>query len=410
VTRVAVTGITQSGVPFVIGVPIRHVWNLARPRGIAHTLPVSVAGPAGHLPSGEPGETTPSGEAATASDAATGGESAIALGTVVPPVVAPRRRRLLMFAVPAGLVVVLVVAAALVVPAMLRGNGTTVRSRPASAAVPSPTATEVSADQYQQALDALDHDLGPEVATLGSVTNAVTVGAAAKAIQATLLVQVPKLKAILPPAPTRPAHEHLLGALRDFGADVDDTVAKAGGNRLCGGVSALAALTGGNGASALRQAAGELATADPARAYHAGSFLPGATPEPDRRLANGATIKKPGSRAVNRLKIDNQATHDAVLSGAPPGSPSATFMVYVRAGESYTFVGVPDGSYRVYVTVGVDWDSAGKTFTRDCTYDHIVKPELMDFTSSRTQYSQWAVTVNAIPVTAGRPDEGAFPT
>jgi hypothetical protein len=56
-------------------------------------------------------------------------------------------------------------------------------------------------------------------------------------------------------------------------------------------------------------------------------------------------------------------------AGLAAPSPSPTFVVYVQAKARYSVTGIPDGTYELYLRTGVDWDPAGKGFTRDCNQE-----------------------------------------
>jgi hypothetical protein len=87
--------------------------------------------------------------------------------------------------------------------------------------------------------------------------------------------------------------------------------------------------------------------------------------EQDRRLDNGQLVR-PGSRTGRgELTIDNGGDKDAVISLAMNKSPA--FSGYVRNSSKYTVKGIRDGTYEIFFTTGVDWDSQNRTFTRDRT-------------------------------------------
>ncbi|MEV7422728.1 hypothetical protein [Streptomyces sp. NPDC091212] len=85
-----------------------------------------------------------------------------------------------------------------------------------------------------------------------------------------------------------------------------------------------------------------------------------------RRLDNGTLVKDGGRGGLGRLTIDNGTASDAVVSLTR--QKRTAFTVYIRKGRSATVRAVDDGSYTVYFSSGTDWNSARKSFTRDCAF------------------------------------------
>jgi hypothetical protein len=308
----------------------------------------------------------------------------------VPP---PRRRRGLLIGVLAGAAVLLLIvvgATAVVGPRLFRQVAASTAPT-ASPTVAPPTARPVSTTQYQQLLHDVDEDLGPKVTALGAATRIGGVNDAARLLQEALFTESSKLRDIQPPAPIRPANGHFIDGLYHLSIDIGATIAATEGAVACGGVAALSTFTSGTGASTLRQAVQELATADPSQAYVAGAFLPAAVAQPARQLANGNVIKKASPSGSNQLKVQNQSANDAVMSGAPAGSTTASFLYYVRAGQTATMTGIPNGDFAVSTTTGKDWDAAAKTFTLNCGYTRPSDP--LKFAANRSQYTIWTITI-----------------
>ncbi len=118
--------------------------------------------------------------------------------------------------------------------------------------------------------------------------------------------------------------------------------------------------------------------------------------EQNRRLDNGQFVRA-GSRAGRgELTIDNGSNHDAVVSLAVNKNPA--FSVYVRNGSQYTVKGIRDGTYEIFFTTGVDWDSQNRTFTRDRTFQRF--DDTLKFATTRTateiRWSTWSITLHSV--------------
>jgi hypothetical protein len=295
-----------------------------------------------------------------------------------------------------GLIIGIVAAVAVVV---LGGAAATVviernRLQPAAGAGPSGSAQKdtpaVSPEEYQSALDAADQELAPLYAAMVGSKHPDELQTTAFALARGIEARSTALYAIKPPTAVAAAHQHLIEALGTFGAAVS-SIGGANIGAICAGASALSFVSRSTGADKLRSAIAELATADSARAYKVGAFVPPVTPDQNRTLSNGATIKPSKSSASGRFVIKNQTTFDIVASVATAGSKTALAMFYVQAGKDATYVGIPGGSYDLFLMHGQDWDSDNTTFTRQCEFHQV--PKTFDFTSSSTSYSVWTVTL-----------------
>ncbi|MFJ1646551.1 hypothetical protein [Streptomyces sp. NPDC088258] len=100
--------------------------------------------------------------------------------------------------------------------------------------------------------------------------------------------------------------------------------------------------------------------------YPARVVLPRTEKPQKRRLGNGTLVKDAGRSGLGRLTIDNGTESDAVVSLT--GQRRTAFTLYIRKGRSATVRAVEDGSYTVYFASGTDWNSAKKSFTRDCSF------------------------------------------
>jgi hypothetical protein len=201
-------------------------------------------------------------------------------------------------------------------------------------------------------------------------------------------------------------HQHLVAALRTFGS----AVTSVGGTNLgavCAGASALSFVSRSSGADQLRAAIAELATTDSAHAYKVGAFVPPVTPDLNRTPGNGATIKSSKTSQQNRLIVKNQTALDIVASVPSAGAKTAVAMLYISAGKEATYIGLPNGSYDLFLMHGQDWDAANATFTRQCAFYQV--PKTFDFTATSTTYDVWTVTVTEDEAWRWRPLNADFP-
>lgn len=103
----------------------------------------------------------------------------------------------------------------------------------------------------------------------------------------------------------------------------------------------------------------------------------------DRRLPGGKS----------QLVIDNGGFRDGVVvltnsSGEP------IVACYVRLSSKYTFIGIPDGSYRILVSTGAEWNGDAGRFTQDTSY--WVFQRSFAFTSSSSRHSVWTIGMYAV--------------
>ena len=267
----------------------------------------------------------------------------------------------------------------------------------------------MSAQAYQAMLDTVDTELKAPMDTLGSATQPADVHAFGTSLSGAIQEATVGLRSITPPAAVARANEELAGALDSLGTQAEDLSTTDSGARICAGSAGLARLTQSTAAQNVRDAVHSLATADSSQAYTFGAFLPAPIPDRNRRLANGQLIKKaPGGKS--QFVIKNQAARDVVVTLASVNTSDATFVVYLRSGADTTVKGVPDGTYALYVSGGVDWDGDLRLFTTDCGAGEMDHPYAV--TSTASQYTKWTVTlgVQGGGIPQSGVDPGSIPT
>jgi hypothetical protein len=272
-------------------------------------------------------------------------------------------------------------------PAVNSGAGKTTAS-------PSAAAPPMTPEDYTQLLTSVDAAITPALQKALTGKNPTAVSDAADALYTTTMTEVSQLDKATPPAEVKQAHSDLVSALGAFAQAAEDLAGSSKNGDVCGGSSALSTLSNSPSVAQVRTAADSLAKLDPSHAYKVGGFLPKATPAQNRRLGNGAFIKKGNRGGSGKLKVDNTGSPtDAAISVTSVNSKAAAFTVYVRAGASYTVSGVRDGTYQIYLTSGSDWDPGIPGFAFKCDFSKFA--DTFKFSTTRTQYTQWTITLKA---------------
>jgi hypothetical protein len=126
---------------------------------------------------------------------------------------------------------------------------------------------------------------------------------------------------------------------------------------------------------------------------------PTATPTP-RRLVTGTFLEDNRGGGHGELTIKNYLNNqDAVAILTPFDSTSPVFAVYITANGALTIPEIDDGLYHLYFSLGEDWDSQQKKFTRKVSRKRFEEP--LSFETSETslyiQYTSIEVTLYAVP-------------
>jgi hypothetical protein len=191
---------------------------------------------------------------------------------------------------------------------------------------------------YQQVLPGIDEGRARTTQRLRSAQKPSVVGSAAALAQNRVFTDIGLLAGVTPLAPLKAAQAALISALRQFHADLDSTASAASADQVCAGSSAIAMISRSRGAAQLRSADAQLqsaearlATASPAAGSQMGAFLPPATADTNRRLANGTLVKRPTRTGLGELTIDNGGNRDAVVELVLSNGNVAVMAVYCRA-------------------------------------------------------------------------------
>ncbi|MDG4788268.1 hypothetical protein O7626_20390 [Micromonospora sp. WMMD1102] len=321
-------------------------------------------------------------------------------GAFPPPPPAKSGRGKIIAIVGGAVAVVLLVALAvpLAIWAASRGSDDPPANRNTSGqgAEPSPSAAPVTAQEYQALLAEVDKAIAPGFTQLGAAKNPKAVSAAAGTIGRTLDQQITALSGVVPPENAATAHADLLRGLEGMVDSITETGSAAGAGEVCLGSSALARVSRDPAAEDVRTAGQALAAADPAQPYQVGAFVPKKTADGNRRLGNGSYLKRVRS-GQGQLKIENGGSSDAVINLVLGSAKAPTVSVYVRGKGKHTVSSIKDGTYRIYMTGGKDWDARAKAFSRNCNFQRF--EDTFKFTTTSSQYTIWTITLT--PVAGG---------
>lgn len=112
------------------------------------------------------------------------------------------------------------------------------------------------------------------------------------------------------------------------------------------------------------------------------------------RPRNGSVLTRNMASGDGRLTIENGRDQDALVALTRANATKPLLAVYVRANSSTTIRNIADGTYDVYFTHGNDWDKFSNQFTANVS--RMKFRDSLRFTTTRTQYTAWEITVHAV--------------
>nr|MDT0659329.1 hypothetical protein [Micromonospora sp. DSM 115978] len=254
---------------------------------------------------------------------------------------------------------------------------------------PAPSASPIGPDEYQALLTAADTELAAEFRTLAEAKNPNVVEVSALQVRTGIDTHYRALVAVTPPPAVATAHTELLTSMAGLREALTEAGTAADAGDVCLGPSALSRVGRSEAAGKVREAAQALATADPTRAYQVGSFVPANAKDGSRRLANGTYVKR-ARGGSGQLKIENGGG-DAVISIVKGSSKTPATRVYVRSKNSFTVFGITDGTYRIFMTSGRDWNPSMRAFSLECGYQKF--DDSFKFTTTSSTYTGWTISL-----------------
>jgi hypothetical protein len=236
-----------------------------------------------------------------------------------------------------------------------------------TAAAPTPVSSTVYQDKLRSAniavaaaMDRFAAARSPEQVRAGLEQAWGAVGEAAQLLE------------ITPPVEVQAVHRDLLAGLRQLAVDLSHLRDQAMSKTLCAGPSVMAAVSKGPGMTHLLSVREILGSGREGVSYQWEDLLPAPMQLPQRRLVNGQLIDSMHRGGRGQLRVDNGTGHDAVVELVQDGKPVVS--VYVGTGLNTTVDDIDDGSYELFYTSGIDWDSQLKTFTRSCLFKRFPMP------------------------------------
>lgn len=286
-----------------------------------------------------------------------------------------------------------------------------VGARSVGAPIGSPSPKPVSPEEYQRALAASDAAMAAAFQQMSAALSAADVMLSAAAGATVISSEGNRFLALTPPPAANVGHRQLIDGLARLKYEFESMDADRADGRPCTGVAAVQILANSAPATILRRATETLKVADPAHPYNVGAFLPAAAALPARRLTNGTLVSGAGRGGSGQLKVVNSSATDVAVTLTTVGTLNPAFTVYVHTNASFTVSGVRDGNYDTYLTSGTDWDNGSRRFTRGCDFSKFDEPS--KFTTTRTTYSVWTITLGGTAATgsgASDVDPKSFPT
>ncbi|GAA3426178.1 hypothetical protein GCM10018953_33610 [Streptosporangium nondiastaticum] len=274
-----------------------------------------------------------------------------------------------------------------------------------SSGTPAPAA--LTAEEYRSELEKARGPVRDALRKLAATDGPKSLDGRLERTSTTVNDAVTRLAELTPPTEVRTAHDAYLTALRRFAAAFDTARQEAQNQEICTGPAVLTRMEREDELTAVREAARSLS------GYPADVVPVKAAAQRTRRLPNGRYVRSESRTGRGYLELRNGNRQDAVVVVVRGKKKVVT--VYVRKKSKFKVRGVRDGSYKVYYTLGDDWDSRARTFTRSCAFERFEKALRFRTTYTATQISwkNWTLTLN--PVVGGnarsrRVKPGDFPT
>ncbi|MFJ2032030.1 hypothetical protein [Streptosporangium sp. NPDC087985] len=210
---------------------------------------------------------------------------------------------------------------------------------------------------------------------------------------ATMEDAVTGLETLTPPSEVKLEHDDYVSTLRRFLSALSAAQEDVRAQDVCTGPAVLTGVREVGQLSHLRRSAAALAD----RGDYRTDVIPvKVTGERSRRLPNGRYIRSEGRPGRAYLELKNGNGRDAVVV-LVRGKKKAV-RVYIRRKSTFKVRGVRDGSYKVYYTLGTDWDSRVGGFTRSCSFEQFGRSVRFKtvYTATQIRWSNWTITLNAV--------------
>ncbi|WP_329083366.1 MULTISPECIES: hypothetical protein [unclassified Streptosporangium] len=285
-------------------------------------------------------------------------------------------------------------------------GGTVGTGQGSGAPISSPAAATLTPDEYRAELEEARGPVRDAVKKLASTGGLKTLGKQLQKTSGAVEGAVTRLSALAPPAEVKAQHDSYVEALGRLRTSFDTARQDAEEQRVCTGPAVLTGMAQADQLSDVEDVAKTLS------GYPASVIPVKAAKERDRRLSNGRFIASEGRPGRAYLELRNGTKQDAVVVLVRGKKKAVT--VYVRKKSNFKIRGVRDGSYKIYYTLGEDWDAKARTFTRSCTFEQFGKTVRFRTVNTATQirWTDWTITLHAVSGGTVKPKKvkpGDFP-
>ncbi|MEU8201026.1 hypothetical protein [Streptosporangium sp. NPDC049046] len=287
------------------------------------------------------------------------------------------------------------------------GAGTAETGQGAGGQTSPPAAVTLTPDEYRAELEQARGPVRDAVKKLAATGGLKTLGKQLQKTSGAVEAAVTRLSALAPPAEVKAQHDSYVEALGRLRASFDTARQDAEDQRVCTGPAVLTGMAQANQLSDVEDVAKELS------GYPASVIPVKAAKKRNRRLSNGRFIASEGRPGRAYLELRNGTRQDAVVVLVRGKKKAVT--VYVRRKSNFKIQGVRDGSYKIYYTLGEDWDAKAKTFTRSCDFEQFGKSVRFRTVNTGTQirWTNWTITLHAVTGGTVKPKKvkpGDFPS
>ncbi|MFD8707135.1 hypothetical protein ACFV1W_31875 [Kitasatospora sp. NPDC059648] len=280
----------------------------------------------------------------------------------------------------------LAVGTALLLAACSGGGGDDTRSSSTGTAT-GLTVPQVTPTPYGPVLSASIDPLNAALAQVAGAKNLADLGTVLTTVSTSAQAAAASLSRADQPAAVSKDQTLLVVALKLLAKDATTVRGDIKSHSVCALGSAEAELGASQGLAEVSAALGKMAEAG----YSTTFAVPQLPKQQSRSLDNGTMVSKGKLRGDGVFKVDNGTKKDAVVSLVLNGK--TVHSMFVAKGQKADIEGVEDGTYDVYVSEGVDWDSEAKAFTQSCAFTKF--DDNFPFETGRTSTS-WEITLQPV--------------
>jgi hypothetical protein len=121
--------------------------------------------------------------------------------------------------------------------------------------------------------------------------------------------------------------------------------------------------------------------------------------KPFNSLSNGNQLKRNSTSfdGQGELTITNGTDEDAVVKMVNTVTKISVREYYIKSHNGFTIVGIPDGKYNLFFSLGRNWDTTNNKFTTCKSFSKF--DDSFEYTTTSRQYMTYRVTLN--PVSGG---------